>query len=207
MADDEAARPRSEAGGGGEVARTGETALQPDSAVAPETAEEGGATPSEIDQVRAELAALRDRWLRERAELENYKKRVAREKAEALRFASEPLLRDLLPIIDNLHRALEHARAARESEPLVQGVELVVRALDETLGRYGVRIVEARGATFDPSLHEAIGHVESEEPPNTVIDEHQRGYLLHDRLLRPALVTVGKGRGGAGGVEKRATDD
>ena len=158
----------------------------------------------EVERLRAELAAANDRALRERADLENVKKRVMREKSEALRFANESLLRELLPVIDNLNRALEHARSSGDVDPIIQGVELVLRSLVDVLGRHGVKIVEARGTRFDPNVHEAIGHVESEHPPNTVIDEHQRGYLLHDRLLRPALVTVGKGRPG---VETPDNDD
>jgi molecular chaperone GrpE len=102
-------------------------------------------------------------------------------------------LRDLLPVIDNLHRALAHSRAGREDDPILTGVELVLRGFDEVLERHGVKVVPARGTAFDPNRHEAISHVESDQPANTVIDEHQRGYVLHDRLLRPALVTVGKG--------------
>jgi molecular chaperone GrpE len=166
-----------------------------------------GGAAGEVERLRAEVAELKDRWLRERAELENYKKRAARETAELVRFGSERLLRDLLPVIDNLERALAHARTAREVDPLVAGIELVLRSLSETLARHGARSVEARGSRFDPSVHEAIGHVESAEPPNTVIDEHQRGYVLHDRLLRPALVTVGKGAGRAGAAPAADGDD
>jgi len=168
----------------------------------------GEAVPSEVEQLRAEMAATKDRWLRERAELENFKKRLAREKAEALRFANEELLRDLLPVIDNLHRAVEHGRASREVDPIIEGVELVLRSFTEALERHGVQVVEARGQRFDPSQHEAIGHVESDQPPNTVVDEHQRGYTLHDRLLRPALVTVGKAPAAERpDVEKTGDDD
>jgi molecular chaperone GrpE len=150
------------------------------------------AAASEVERLRTEAAELKDRLLRDRAELENFKRRQARDKAEALRFANEGLLRDLLPIIDNLHRAVEHARTSRDAGAIADGLDMTVRALTDTLERHGVKIVEARGHQFDPAHHEAIGHVESEHPPNTVVDEHQRGYLLHDRLLRPALVTVGK---------------
>lgn len=160
----------------------------------------------ELAALRAELADLNDRWLRERAELENFKRRAVREKSDALRFGSEGLLKDLIPIIDNLHRALAHARTSGEVDPIVTGVELVLRGFDEVLERHGVKVVEARGVPFDPSRHEAISHVESEAPANTVIDEHQRGYVLHDRLLRPALVTVGKGPRPED-VAKRPSDD
>jgi molecular chaperone GrpE len=158
------------------------------------TPADGEATTSEVEQLRVELESVRDKLLRERAELENFKRRAAREKAEALRYGSEGLLRDLLPVIDNLERALAHARQSGGATPIVEGVELVLRSLVETLERHGVTRVQARGERFDPAIHEAIGHVESEHPANTVVDEHQRGYALHDRLLRPALVTVGKGQ-------------
>jgi len=160
----------------------------------------------EVTELRAELADLKDRWLRERAELENFKRRVVREKSDALRFGSEALLKDLIPVIDNLHRAVAHARTSRDVDPIVSGVELVLRGFDEVLERHGVKVVEARGIPFDPTRHEAISHVESEAPANTVIDEHQRGYVLHDRLLRPALVTVGKGPR-PDDVAKRPSDD
>ena len=168
----------------------------------------GGAVAAEreVAELRVELAELKDRWLRERAELENYKRRAIREKQDALRFGTEPLLKDLIPIIDNLHRAMAHARSGREDDPIVTGVELVLRGLDEVLERHGVSVVAARGTCFDPTRHEAIGHVESAAPANTVVDEHQRGYVLHDRLLRPALVTVGKGPR-ADDVAKRPSDD
>ncbi len=152
-----------------------------------------GTSEQQVADLRAEVGAFKDRWLREKAELENFKRRAAREKSDALRFGSESLLKDLIPIIDNLHRAVAHARTSREVDPIVSGVELVLRGFEEILERHGVKVVEARGVPFDPSRHEAIGHVDSAEPANTVIDEHQRGYTLNDRLLRPALVTVGKG--------------
>jgi molecular chaperone GrpE len=160
--------------------------------------------PDEVAAVRADLDAAKEKLLRAYADLENYKKRAAREKQEALRHGNEGLLRDLLPVIDNLERALAHARGVTGAEAVAEGIALVHRGLVETLERHGVRPVEARGAAFDPNLHEAIGHVESEHPANTVVDEHQRGYALHDRLLRPALVTVGKGR--QGGVETSEDD-
>jgi molecular chaperone GrpE len=188
-------------------ARTVEGNGAPD-AVTEATAEAEATANEPVDEVtalRAELADAKDRLLRERADLENYKKRIAREKGEALRYGSEVLLREILPAIDNLDRALDHARGAPDGAALVEGIELVRRGLLETLERHGVRPVEAHGAPFDPAVHEAISHVESEHPPNTVVDEHQRGYAFHDRLLRPALVTVGKGPV-APAVEKAGDD-
>ena len=214
MANEDAACPKSErrsdeASGGNGPSAASAAAGDATGAGAPSELDQ---LRGEVDQLRSELAAAKDRVLRERAELENYKKRMAREKADALRFGSEPVLRDLFPIIDNLRRALDHARTSQDVVPIVEGVTLVLRALDEALERHGVQAIEACGTSFDPSRHEAIGHVESEAPPNTVIAEHQRGYLLYDRLLRPALVTVGKGQVRAAGaaeadVEKAPGDD
>lgn len=157
-------------------------------------------TPDELTLVRAQLGAQEalakehyDLLLRERAELENFKRRMQREKNESLRFASEPLLRDILPVIDNLERAVAHARGNEGSQALVEGVELVLRSLLDTIGRHGVSRVKAKGEAFDPSRHEAVAQVENTElAPNTVLDEHQSGYQLHDRLLRPAMVSVSK---------------
>ncbi len=157
-------------------------------------------TPDELALVRAQLVAQEalakekdDLLLRERAELENFKRRMQREKSESLRFASEPLLRDILPVIDNLERAVAHAKGSEDSQALVEGVELVLRSLLDTIGRHGVSRVKAKGDAFDPNLHEAVVQVENTEvAPNTVLDEHQSGYQLHDRLLRPAMVSVSK---------------
>jgi len=184
MSDGDAMRPKAgeEAGGNG---------VDADDASDPTRA--NAAADGDVAQLRAEVAELKDRWLRERADLENVKRRAVREKQDAVRFGSEALLKDLLPVIDNLHRALAAASAGREDDPIVKGVELVLRGFDDVLERHGVKVVPAHGEPFDPTRHEAISHVESEAPPNTVIGEHQRGYVLHDRLLRPALVTVGKG--------------
>src|SRR5690606_35072206 len=110
------------------------------------------------------------------------------EKSEALRFACEPLLRDLLPAVDNLERALQHADVG---DPLVAGVQLVLDSLQQTMARHGVERVDATGQPFDPNLHQAMARVESSEAePNTVLEQSACGYKLHDRLLRPAMVTV-----------------
>jgi molecular chaperone GrpE len=142
---------------------------------------------------REDARVSQDRWLRERADLENLKKRTARERAETAKFANEQVLRDLLPVVDNLERAVGHAQGGGNGAPLVEGVALVLKALLDLLERHGVSRIEAEGQRFDPAHHEAMAHVESERhEPNSVIEEHQRGYRLHERLLRPALVTVAK---------------
>ena len=157
-----------------------------------------------VADLEAELAAARDearmaqdRWLRERADLENLKKRSAKERQDAVRFGTESLLRDLLPVVDNLERAIGAAGGGGNGKSLVEGVELVLKAFLDTLQRNGVERVPAKGAPFDPAVHEAVAYVESpSHPAQQVIEEHQAGYRLNDRLLRPALVTVSKGRPG-----------
>ncbi len=156
--------------------------------------------PSEIEQLRAELDAAReearrqhDSYLREAAETENYKKRVTREKHDAIRYANEALVRDLLPVIDDLERATRHARAEGDGQPLLDGIELVLRSCLEALQKHGVTQITAKGQPFDPEKHEAFAQVETGEyEANTVVDEIHRGYYLADRLLRPSLVSVAK---------------
>jgi molecular chaperone GrpE len=163
---------------------------------------EEGKPPSvpELEQLRRQLEAKEleakqnyDRFVRQVAELENFKKRIAREKGEAIRYGNETLIRDLLPILDNLERAVEHAKGGGNGKPLVDGVEMVLKSLVEALSKYGVTPISAIGETFDPEKHEAIAQVESDEhEPNTVVAEHHKGYYLLDRLLRPSLVSVSK---------------
>jgi molecular chaperone GrpE len=162
--------------------------------------EPGGEVAARLQALEAALEAAREearqgqaRWLRERADLENLKKRTARELADTVRFGNERLLRDLLPVVDNLERAVEHAQGGGNGAPLVEGVGLVLKGLLDVLERHGVTRVGAKGTPFDPAHHEAMAQVESgEHEPNVVIEEHQPGYRLHERLLRPALVTVAK---------------
>lgn len=154
-----------------------------------------------IAQHEEEAGKIRDQFLRERAELENFKKRMTREKSEALRYASEPLIRELLPVIDNLERALNAAPPPSEgpADALRDGVAMVAQQFDEILARFGVARVEAADQPFDPNQHEALAHIEStQKEPGSVLDEHLPGYRLHDRLLRAAQVTVAKAPGGQG---------
>jgi molecular chaperone GrpE len=148
---------------------------------------------AQLREKEAEAKANYEMFLRERADLENFKRRMQREQAETIRFANEPLIRDLLPVLDNLERAVSHAQGGGNGQPLVEGVNLVVRSFLETLEKYGVTRVSAKGEPFDPSKHEAMAQVESVDiAPNMVVDEYRPAYLLHGRLLRPALVTVAK---------------
>jgi len=158
-----------------------------------------------LEGAQIEARTNHDRFLRERAELENFKKRMQREKAEALRFASEPLIRELLPVVDNLERAVEHGSG--DGQSVLEGVRLVLKAFREVLDRHGVQPIEAVGEPFDPSRHQAMAQVESSEhEPNRVVEQHHRGYLLHDRLLRPALVTVSSRKSSAAVESGRNSD-
>jgi len=133
-----------------------------------------------------------DKWLRLRAELENYKKRMQKEKADLMRFGNESLLKSILPILDNLERAIDHGKDLKESASLLEGVELTLKQFLDTLERFGVKPVPAMGEVFDPEKHEAISYQESDQEPHRVISEVLKGYLFHERLLRPAKVIVSR---------------
>ncbi len=141
---------------------------------------------------RAELNAEehRDAWLRAKAELENARKRFQTEMSQARKFANESFAEDLLPVRDSLEAAL--AAESTTVENLRQGVELTLRQLQSAFERNALKQVDPVGEKFDPHRHQAISAVESPETPNTVIQVLQKGYLLHDRMLRPALVTVSR---------------
>jgi len=148
----------------------------------------------QLAAVKAEAQAHYDRYLRAAAELDNFRKRKDRELAELRLYANHQLLKELLAIVDNLERALGAAQEAVESASLREGVEMTLNALLKVMGEYGVTPVEAVDRPFDPSLHEAVMQAPHDTlPDNTVIQELQKGYLLHDRLLRPAMVVVSKG--------------
>jgi len=167
-----------------------------------------------LDAKEKEVKEHYERYLRQVAELDNFKKRINREKEDAIRYANDNLIKDILPVIDNLERAIAHAQGGGNGKPLVEGVEMVLRGLLDVFGKHGVVQVPAVGEVFDPGKHEAMAQVESSQyEPNTVVDEHHRGYLLRDRLLRPALVTVAKApqvkdeKNGENEVEKAPDDD
>ncbi len=187
--------------GGGRGGNEGGAERPPEPSGPPQTLDQALAL---IEELRGELAArqteldrARDHLLRERAELENFKRRMQRDKAEALRYANEGLVRELLPVIDNLELAVKAAGRAEPAEGplggLLTGVEMVLKQFSDALERCGVSRVEARGVPFDPSAHEAVAHVEAEHAPEgAVVEEHRPGYRLHDRLLRAAQVSVAK---------------
>jgi molecular chaperone GrpE len=149
--------------------------------------------PGELDpeQLRHQVEEVTDRYLRLAAEFENFKRRRVQERADTLRYSSEEAARTLVPVLDNLRRAVEHARDGGAEGFFVDGLQLVVREFESALERLGIVPVATVGAPFDPAVHEAIGGEESDDVErDTVIAEIQPGYRLHDRLIRPALVRV-----------------
>jgi len=134
-----------------------------------------------------------DRLLRMAADFENYKKRAAREKEDWTKFANEDLIKSILPFIDNLERAVNHAQKIADSGVLVEGVRLTLQQLLQSLNKFGLSSFESVGKPFDPAMHEAMLVVETDKhEPNQVVEEFQKGYLLNDRLIRPATVSVSK---------------
>ena len=134
-----------------------------------------------------------DRYLRLSAELENYKKRAEKEKGETYKFANENILKDLLPVLDNLERALEHGRESGNLKALLDGIELTHKSFWTVLEKYGITRIEAMGEEFDPNHHEAVMVQEdAQKPAGQVISQLQIGYRLHNRLVRPAMVVVSK---------------
>jgi molecular chaperone GrpE len=155
----------------------------------------------EDDRVEARIAALEkdkkenwDRYLRAAADLENLRKRQKREMDDARLESKGRVLKEMLPVVDNLERAIEHATSQAGTNPIVEGVQLVLRQFLTAFERLDVTPIEAGGQPFDPNLHEAISQAESDSPPGTVVQVLQRGYKSGDRLLRPALVVVAKAK-------------
>lgn len=141
-----------------------------------------------------ECKALHEKYLRLAAEFENYKRLTQRDQRAQVKFGNEQLLKELLPVVDNMERAIKAARDNGGSSALVQGVDLTLKQLSGALTKFGVQVVETVGQTFDPSAHQAVSHVPSDcVPPNHVVDEFQKGYRLHDRILRAAMVSVSSG--------------
>ena len=155
----------------------------------------------EANRLQSQLAESNDRLLRLQADFENFRRRAAREHREAMQFGPQNVVKDLLSVVDNLGRAIEHARRSDggDLQGLLQGVELVQRELLSVLEKHHVTEVDALGKPFNPAFHEAVAQVpDGSVPANTVIEVLQKGYQLRDRLLRPAQVVVSQGPKGAG---------
>jgi molecular chaperone GrpE len=153
------------------------------------------ATPGdqqEIEALKKDRDNLYDRLLRKQAEFDNYKKRMDREKSEFMQFASSELIKELLNALDSFDLAIRNAAAEGEGgEKTLRGFELIYKQLQDTLTRFGLKPIEAKGKTFDPNFHQAVSTQATKDvEENTVIDEMRKGYTLNGRLLRPAMVSV-----------------
>ncbi len=170
--------------------------IDTDTEEAPENHQENAEVPSLTGQLLEkdeELHALNDKYLRLAAEFDNYKRRVQRDQQDTIRFANEKLFKDLLPTLDNLERALQTGHEQDRIEGLLEGVDLTYKHFLDTLQKMGIKQVSSVGEVFDPAKHQAVGQVESTTiPENVIVDEYQKGYFVHDRILRPAMVTVAK---------------
>ena len=140
-----------------------------------------------------EIAELNDKLMRLGAEFDNFRKRSNREKEELRKHATENLMVEMLEVCDNFERALHSAKAADDSKSIVEGLEMVLKHFISLLEKEGVKKIECKGEEFDPYLHEAMMHIETNEyPDNTIIDVHKPGYMLHSKVIRPVMVTVAK---------------
>ncbi|MGC8669373.1 MAG: nucleotide exchange factor GrpE [Chthonomonadales bacterium] len=166
----------------------------------PELSEPAAALQQELAMLRARVQELEKQLERERhlhlralADFQNYKRRADEQRSEIVQFANREMMLGLLPILDNLERALAAAEQTHSYEALVGGVALTLRQMQEYLKKNGVEAIEALGKEFDPNLHEAVMRVDdSEHPENTVVDEVQKGYMMHSRVLRPTMVKVAR---------------
>jgi len=170
----------------------------PPNSQSPETATKNE-QPHPADETAAKLAKLEEQVKAEQqkyvylyADFDNYKKRVAREREELIKYGFEKAARDVIQVADNLHRAVGHIPESTDKN-LRSGIQMVLDQLNQTLHRHGVESVSAIGQPFDPNVHEAVGQQTAESPAGTVIQEHQKGYVLHGRLLRPSRVIISAG--------------
>ncbi|MEK0445280.1 MAG: Protein GrpE [Verrucomicrobiota bacterium] len=173
---------------------TDHSATHPTDASTPEAFPGNGGSEPAIEQLQSDLERFRDLALRSQADFENYRKRSAREKEEAVRFANMSLVERLVPILDNFELGLAAARAAEGAASIVDGMDMVRRQLADVLHQHGVETVEAEGHPFDPNLHEAVAQEASDTvPEGSVVRQLRKGYRLKDRLVRASLVIVSSG--------------
>jgi molecular chaperone GrpE len=157
------------------------------------SAAESNDLAAKLAEKEKEAAANYDKYVRAVAELDNYKKRAVKEKNEILKYGNEEIVKDILPFLDSLDRALEHAETSNDIEAFKEGLKLIQDQLFTCLKKHGVEAIECAGEAFDPNFHEAMMQMESaDHEDNQVINEFQRGYLLNGRLLRPSKVCVCK---------------
>ena len=177
---------------------------------AAESEEESEPTPSvedEIEQLKSEYEAKIDQMLRTVAEYENAKKRAIRDKEEFQKYAVESVIKDLIPVVDSMNRAIKAAKESTDFDALHEGIQLIQKQIHNVLERKNVSIIDAIGKNFDPNLHEAIAQVESDLPVNTIVEEFQVGYKLNDRVLRASMVSVSEGQSNPEISEENTKED
>lgn len=184
----------------GEITPDAKTSETGDQAIAGENASTAeAAQPSDpLAEAKAEAQRMKDQWMRSAADFDNFRKRTRRELEDARKGGREDLLKDLLPVFDNLERAIQSAQRAQEVKAVADGLAMIVRQFIDTLSRSGITKVETIGKQFDPSVHEAIQQVETaDQTPGTIVAEVQPGYLQGERLVRAAMVVVAKPKANA----------
>lgn len=146
-----------------------------------------------LNKKEAECKEMGDKYLRVLAEMDNYRKRVAREQADSVKYANEKILSDLLTVVDNLDRAIVHSKDKKDFDSLIDGLDLTLKEFRGVMDKYGVKGIKTIGETFDPEKHHAVSIVESEtHQDNSIVDEFRKGYILNDRVIRHSLVSVAK---------------
>lgn len=146
---------------------------------------------SDLEAIKAERDQYLDKFQRATAELENFRRRVQRESELSARYASLPVIRDLLPALDNITRTIQAAEQTGKIDDLIQGLHMILAQFDQVFGNHSAKPIPAVGETFDPNLHEALQQVPtSKHPPMTIIQELERGYSMYDRVIRPGKVIV-----------------
>ncbi len=179
---------------GAEAAEVEESSADAESEVSPE-AEALVNLKAEYETYKAEAEEQHDQLLRTVAEFDNSRKRAEREKEESLKYALESFVKELIPTVDSIERAIQSTTESEDFGALAEGVEMIYKGILSTLEKRGVIPIDAVNEPFDPMQHEAVMHVESEDvPENHVIEEWQKGYLLHNRVIRPSMVSVSKGK-------------
>ncbi len=148
----------------------------------------------EMVRMQQEVEQTNDTMLRLAAELDNYKKRVAKERQSLIKYAAQGVVQELLPVLDNFERAMDAARQSKDFDSFLKGVEMIYKQMCDALEKRGVSRIDAAGKVFDPNVHEAVMQMASEKhPENIVVEELQKGYMLHDRVIRPSMVAVSSG--------------
>ena len=158
----------------------------------PKSAEAQAQPASELEMARIEAADYKDRWLRGQAEFQNFRKRIDRERADMRTTAGADLIKQLLPVLDDFDYAFKAVPAELKTHPLLDGFRLIERKFSQSLDQAGVTVIPTVGKQFDPNFHESAADEESDKPHGTILEEYRRGYMMGDKVLRPAMVKIAR---------------